>query len=103
VQQSLYACSPRCCPAPGGRARGRCRRRFGSLIVGAAAGGFAYAARVTEGKSTAGRTAPRAAGRRICVWPVPATKRLGAARTYTRTGNGDTGPGAGCGGARKKW
>lgn len=103
VQHSLYACSPRCCPAPGGRARGRCRRRFGSSIAGAAAGAPACAARVTEARSTAGRTAPSSVGRRICEWPAPVTKRLGVARTTMRIGNGDTGPGAGCGGARKKW
>jgi len=101
VQQSLYACSPRCCPAPGGRAGGRCRRRFGSLIVGAAAGAFAYAARVTEAKSTAGGAAPSSVGRRICERPERATKRLAVARTYTRTGSGGTGAVARRGGARK--
>jgi hypothetical protein len=103
VQHSLYACSPRCCPAPGGRARGRCGRRFGSLIAGVAADGCACAARVTEARSTAGRTALRSVARRIYEWPAPVTKRLGVARTYTRIGNGGTGPGARRDGARKKW
>jgi hypothetical protein len=100
VQHSLYARSPRCCPAPGGRARGRCRRRIGSLIAGAAAGGFACAAGVTEGKSTAGRAVHGSAGRRPCGRRVDGIKGAAVARTYTRTGNGGTGHGARCGGAR---
>jgi hypothetical protein len=104
VQQSLYARSPRCCPAPGGRVRGRCRKRFGSSIAGVAGGEPACAARVTAGRSTAGRAAPSSVGRRICGSPAHATKRLGAARTYMRLGNGDTGPEVGCGrGRTKKW
>ena len=76
--------------------------RFGSSIAGAAAGACACAARVTEGRSTARETAPSSVGRRICGRPAPATKRLGVARTYMRIGNGVIGPGARCGGARRK-
>jgi hypothetical protein len=100
VQHSLYACLPQCCPAPGGRARGRCRGRFGSLIAGAAASGCACVARVTEGKCIARRTAPRRAGLPRCARPMSGTKKAAVARTYTRTGNGATGHGARCGGAR---
>jgi hypothetical protein len=66
VQQSLYACSPRCCPAPGGRARGRCRMRFGSSIADGAGGEPVCATRVTAGRSIAGRTVPSSVGRGIC-------------------------------------
>lgn len=100
VQHSLYARSSRCCPAPGGRARGRCRRRFGSLIAGAAASGCACVADVTAGNCIARRTAPRRAGRLACGRPVSDTKKAAVARTYTRPGNGATGHGGRCGGAR---
>jgi hypothetical protein len=104
VQHSLYACSPRCCPGPGGRARGRCRRRFGSLIADAAASGCACVAGVTEDRCIARRTAPRRAGRRRCGRPASGTKEAAVARITTRSGNGGTEHGARCGGARtKKW
>jgi hypothetical protein len=83
-------------------ARGRCGRRFGSLIAGAAASGCACVAGVTEGRCIARRTAPRRAGRRRCGRPGNATKTAAVARITTRHGNGNTEPGTRCGGARSK-
>ena len=92
--------SPRCCPAPEWRARGRWAMGFESSIAGAAAGACGYAARVIEGRCTARPAAPGSAGTDACGQRGAATNGAAVARTYTRRGNGATGRGAPCGGAR---